>query len=202
MPAELSADLVLSAYYDGLFPMADPRGRIALYSPDPRGVLELDHLRISRSLRKVIQRRLFEVKINADFAGVITACADRPDGTWISPSIREAYIELHTRGWAHSVETWRNGRLAGGLYGIAIGAAFFGESMFHRETDASKVALVALVNRLKQAGYTLLDVQFLTPHLERLGATEISRETYLRRLDEAVKLDRTFAPELEAPRDA
>ncbi len=156
------------------------------FSPDPRCVFELDGLRISRSLRKTIARGVFEVRFDTAFEAVIDACANRPEGTWINADIRRAYVELHRRSFAHSVECWREERLAGGLYGVAVGAAFFGESMFSRESDASKVALVSLVERMKQRGMTLLDTQWATPHLLSLGAIEIPRSEYVRRLRTAV----------------
>lgn len=191
--SSLSPDLLLHAYCNGVFPMADHDGEIRWFSPDPRCIIELDRLRISRSLRKTIDRRVFEVRVDTAFARVIEACADRPEGTWISPEVLDAYLALHHLGFAHSVEAWKGGRLAGGLYGVCIGGAFFGESMFYRQPDASKVALVALVDRMRQRGLTLLDTQWSTPHLESLGATEIPRDEYLRRLQAAVRLPVRFA---------
>jgi leucyl/phenylalanyl-tRNA--protein transferase len=167
-------------------PVHDRRHSVlAWWSPDPRAILPLDGLRVSRSLRR--SRRQFEVRIDTAFDDVIDACADpsRPGG-WIDDEIRDAYSRLHSLGWAHSVEAWRDGALAGGLYGVAIGDLFAGESMFHRATDASKVALVGLVEHLRSIGAQLLDVQWLTPHLESLGAIEVSRDDYLRRLAIAV----------------
>lgn len=188
----LTPEFVLRAYAAGFFPMADPRGRIQWLSPDPRGIFELDGLLISRSLRKSITRGEFELRVNTAFAAVMDGCGDRDEGTWISSGIRRVYIELHRRGHAHSVETWAGAELVGGLYGVSLGGAFFGESMFHRRTDASKVALVALVERMRARGFVLLDTQFLTPHLASLGATEVSREEYLKRLAAALELDRRF----------
>jgi len=190
---EITPEHVLKAYTLGLFPMADRSGRIGWYSPDPRCVFQLDHFYVPRTLRKTIRRGVFELRVNTAFAEVIRACADRPEGTWISPRIIALYTRLHEMGFAHSVESWKEGRLAGGLYGVAIGGAFFGESMFHRATDASKVALVHLVERLRQRGYTLLDTQWSTPHLARFGAVEIPREEYLRRLHAALRLNCCFA---------
>jgi len=184
---------VLAGYRLGIFPMADERGRIAWFSPDPRAILDYQTFKVSRSLRQTIRRATFEVRINTAFDEVIRACADRPDGTWISPAIIRVYCELHRAGHAHSVEAWRDGQLAGGLYGVAIGGAFFGESMFHRVTDASKVALVAAMERLKQRGYVLIDTQWLTPHLARFGAYTIPRGEYLARLEQAVALLCRFA---------
>lgn len=185
---ELKSDLLVAAYASGIFPMAERDGSIAWYRPDPRAVIPLDGLKVSRSLRTAARRRGFEVRVNAAFERVIRACAERADGTWISGDIIEAYCELHRLGLAHSVETWRGEGLVGGLYGVALGGAFFGESMFHRVTDASKVALVALVERMKDRGFTLLDTQFLTPHLISLGAVEITRREYERRLRQALRV--------------
>ncbi|MBK8915767.1 MAG: leucyl/phenylalanyl-tRNA--protein transferase [Phycisphaerales bacterium] len=193
----LTPEFVLRAYAAGYFPMADPRGRIQWLSPDPRGIFELDGLRVSRSLRKTIAAGVFEVRVNTAFAAVMDGCGDRDEGTWISRGIHRVYNQLHQRGFAHSVETWAGDELVGGLYGVALGGAFFGESMFHRRTDASKVALVGLVERMRNRGFTLLDTQFQTPHLASLGATEIPRAEYLRRLESALRLDRRFVDPVE-----
>ncbi len=192
MDENLRAERLLGAYSMGIFPMADDDGTIHWFAPDPRAVLDLETFKVSRSLRAVIRRDVFEVTINRAFGDVILACADRSEGTWISQDIREAYVALHRLGFAHSIEIWEKGRLVGGLYGVAIGAAFFGESMFHRVNDASKVAMVGLVERMRDRRYTLLDVQFVTDHLSRLGAVEIPRCDYERRLREAVCLPRAF----------
>ena len=191
--ADLEPETVLSAYRSGLFPMGlGRRGAppIGWWSPDPRGVLPLDGLRVSRSLRKVRPR--FEVRIDTAFDAVVTACADPGrEGRWITPQIATAYGELHRRGWAHSVEAWRDDELVGGLYGVAVGGLFAGESMFHRVTDASKVAFVALVELLNNAGDTprrLLDVQWSTDHLATLGVVQIPRVEYLQRLPGALEL--------------
>ena len=181
----LTPDLLVSAYAQGIFPM-DVAGRIEWFSPDPRGILPLEAFHISDNLRRLCARRKFQIRVNTRFRDVMTACADRREGTWISQEIIAAYTRLHERGLAHSVETWLDDELAGGLYGVALGGAFFGESMFHRVRDASKVALVHLVERLKTRGYMLLDVQFVTPHLRRFGAVEIPRREYLRRLRAAL----------------
>lgn len=185
----LTPDVLVAAYVQGIFPM-DVEGTIQWFSPDPRAIIELDGLRVSRSLRQACRR--YEVRVNTAFGEVMRACADRPEGTWISGEIIEAYKRLYELGLAYSVEAWRDGELAGGLYGVAIGGAFFGESMFHRRTDASKVALVALVERMKARGMVLLDTQFITPHLATLGAIEIPRQTYLARLHEAVQMPVSF----------
>ncbi|MDD3445972.1 MAG: leucyl/phenylalanyl-tRNA--protein transferase [Zavarzinia sp.] len=188
---ELTPALLLRAYAAGIFPMADHVKDEDLFwvDPDWRGILPLDHFHIPRSLAKVVRHDRFEVTIDRDFAGVIAACAASAPGrrsTWISHRIRALYIALHERGQAHSVETRLGGRLVGGLYGVRLGAAFFGESMFSRETDASKVALVHLVARLKAGGFRLLDTQFVTGHLMRFGALEIPREHYRKLLDAAL----------------
>jgi leucyl/phenylalanyl-tRNA---protein transferase len=186
--ADLEPGTLLAAYRKGLFPMPLRRPRtIAWWSPDPRGVLPLDELRVSRSLRKSCGR--FDIRIDTAFEEVILACQDpkRPHG-WISNDIRVAYLRLHQLGWAHSVEAWTPaGELAGGLYGISIGGLFAGESMFHRATDASKVALVSLVKLLRDAGAVLLDVQWTTDHLRSLGAVDVPRSEYLSRLAEALQ---------------
>lgn len=168
----------------------DVHGSIQWFSPDPRAIIPLEGLNVSRSLRQACRK--YEVRVNTAFGEVIRGCADRPEGTWISEEIVIAYTRLHRLGLAHSVESWRAGELAGGLYGVAIGGAFFGESMFYRSRDASKVALAALVERLTGRGFTLLDTQFLTEHLERLGAVEIPRSEYLRELKRALAVPATF----------
>ena len=185
--ADLEPGTILAAYRTGLFPMPVRWSRSpGWWSPDPRGVIPLDGLKVSRSLRKACDRA--EVRVDTAFDDVILACADprRPHG-WINKAIREAYRDLHRRGWAHSVETWSDGELVGGLYGIAIGGLFAGESMFHRATDASKVALVGLVERLAEGDAALLDVQWKTDHLATLGAVEIPRSEYRRRLAVAIE---------------
>lgn len=185
--ADLEPGTLLAAYRHGLFPMpVGGSGRIAWWSPDPRGVIPLDGLRVTRSLRRACRR--FEVRIDTAFTEVVTACADpQRDGSWITPAIVTAYTRLHALGWAHSVETWSpDGRLVGGLYGVAVDGLFAGESMFHAETDASKVALVALVGRLREIGAVLLDVQWTTPHLVSLGAIDVPRTIYLRMLAQAL----------------
>ena len=192
MPARLSPELLVRAYCAGVFPMAQRRhGPIGWYAPDPRGIIPLDAFHVPRSLRQTVARGVFEVRVNDDFPAVIRACAER-DETWISPEIERTYTDLHRLGIAHSVEAWQDGRLAGGLYGVALGGAFFGESMFSRITDASKVALVALVERLRERGFALLDVQWVTPHLARFGAIEIPRREYERQLAAALRLPCSF----------
>jgi leucyl/phenylalanyl-tRNA--protein transferase len=166
--------------------MADPKtSEIGWYSPDPRTVFELDRFRVPRSLRQTIRKGIFELQVDRQFENVMRGCASRRE-TWISEEIIRSYVRLHELGHAHSVEAWKNDKLAGGLYGVAIGGAFFGESMFSLVRDASKVALVALVERMKERGYLLLDTQYSTPHLAMFGAREISREEYLKRLEQAI----------------
>jgi leucyl/phenylalanyl-tRNA--protein transferase len=189
---ELTMEVLEACYRAGAFPMADAYGRIEFYRSDPRSVLEFEDLHVPRSLWRVIRKRTFDVRVDEDFDGVIRACADREE-TWINPEIIDAYIRLHHAGKAHSVEAYADGDLAGGLYGVTIGGAFMGESMFTRVRDASKVCLVYLVNRLQERGYVLLDCQIQNPHLARLGAREIPEEEYLRRLRHALTLDRNFA---------
>jgi leucyl/phenylalanyl-tRNA--protein transferase len=172
--------------------MADHRdGEIRWYTPEMRGIIPLDSLRISRSLQQSLNKNLFELRFNTSFEGVMRACAERKD-TWISEAIVLSYVQLHSLGFAHSVEAWKDGELAGGLYGVALGAAFFGESMFSRRRDGSKVALVHLVNRLRTRKFELLDTQFVTPHLAALGAVEIPRDEYLARLRKAIRKKRSF----------
>ncbi len=183
--ADLAPGTILAAYRSGLFPM--PVGRhLGWWSPDPRGVLPLDGLRVTRSLRRSCAK--FEVRVDTAFHDVIEACRrTRRPGGWITRDIRDAYERLHHLGWAHSVETWdAQGRLVGGLYGVAIGGFFAGESMFHRAPDGSKVALVGLVERLREGGAQLLDVQWTTPHLASLGALDVPRREYLARLADAL----------------
>ena len=193
----IRSELLLAAYASGWFPMADDEGVISWYSPDPRGILPLAEFHAPSRLQRVVRRGHFEVGIDLAFETVIRACADAerdPDdsGTWISEEIIESYCALHALGYAHSIEVRQSGELAGGLYGVALGGAFFGESMFHRATDASKVALVALVERLRARGFALLDTQWVTPHLEQFGAVEIPRPDYMELLDRSVRLEVTF----------
>lgn len=186
----LTPQMVLAGYEMGAFPMSDPRedDEIYWYAPDPRAVLPLDAFHVPKNLRKLVNRGRFEVVSDHNFEAVIRACADR-DSTWISDEIIRVYCALHDYGFAHSIETRLDGRLVGGLYGVAIGGAFFGESMFHVEADASKIALVHLVRRLRRGGFMLLDTQYSTPHLEQFGVVEIPRETYEERLAAALQHD-------------
>jgi leucyl/phenylalanyl-tRNA--protein transferase len=193
----IPSELLVSAYASGWFPMAVDPGEIRWYSPDPRGIIPLEAFHVPSRLARVVRAGRFAIEIDRDFEAVIRACAgaerrDGEPGTWIDSEIIESYCALHRAGLAHSVEARQDGRLMGGLYGVALGGAFFGESMFHRETDASKVALVALVEHLRARGYQLLDLQWVTPHLEQFGAIEIPRRTYLKLLEEAVAIDVEF----------
>jgi leucyl/phenylalanyl-tRNA--protein transferase len=187
----ISPELLLQGYRLGVFPMGMSDGSIHWFSPDPRAILPLDEFKIDHGLRRVLAKKKFDLKIDTAFGEVIRACAEREE-TWITPKIIATYEHLHDLGYAHSVEAWHEGKLAGGLYGVAIGGAFFGESMFHWMTDASKVALVGLVEIMKARRFVLLDTQWSTPHLERFGAAEISRRAYLGLLAAAVELKRSF----------
>lgn len=191
----LNPRTLLSAYAMGYFPMAEPEtGEVNWYSPDPRGHLPLDAFRVSDSLARTVRRGVFEVRADTTFEEVMRQCAKPRPGqpeTWISEAIVAAYTELHRRGWAHSVEAWRGGQLVGGLYGVSIHGAFFGESMFSRPeiggTDSSKVCLVALVEHLRTRGYSLLDTQFVNAHLEQFGCVAIARDDYMQRVDAALR---------------
>ena len=190
----LTPEGVELAYRHGIFPMADEQSdEVLWFRPDPRAIIPLDGFHVSRSLARTRRRALFEIRVDTDFEGVMRGCADRGEGSWISDRFVEVYGALHRAGKAHSVEVWREGGLVGGTYGVALGGAFMAESMFHRVTDASKVALAALVERLRERRFVLLDVQYVTPHLESLGAVEITRREYERRLASALELDRRFS---------
>ncbi|WP_264665372.1 leucyl/phenylalanyl-tRNA--protein transferase [Azospirillum fermentarium] len=193
----LDAMLLLRAYAAGIFPMAESADSPGLYwfDPEQRGVMPLDGFHVPRRLRRTVRQGRFEMRFDHDFTGVMQGCAaitGTRTNTWINRDILQLYTDLHTRGHAHSVECWRDGRLVGGLYGVSLGGAFFGESMFSRETDASKVALVHLVARLRAGGYSLLDAQFVTEHLSRFGAVEIPRAEYRRRLAAAQRVQGNF----------
>lgn len=189
--SEINPDFLLQAYQMGIFPMAMEGGEIGWFSPDPRGVIPLDTFHVSKSLRRVVRSGRFELRLNSAFAEVLDGCADREE-TWIDETVRSSYLTLHGNGDAHSVECWREGELVGGLYGVSAGGAFFGESMFSRERDASKVALVHLVERLGARGFALLDTQWTTPHLRTFGAVDIPKPEYMRQLHAALRLDVTF----------
>ncbi|MCL4814154.1 MAG: leucyl/phenylalanyl-tRNA--protein transferase [Vicinamibacteraceae bacterium] len=187
--------VLLEAYANGWFPMGvetstGARG-VEWFSPNPRGVLPLDAFHVPQRLARVIRQGRFNVRVDSSFERVMRECAAR-DETWITGEIVESYVRLHELGLAHSVEAWHGNVLVGGLYGVALRGAFFGESMFHREADASKVALAALVERLRAGGFTLLDIQWVTPHLAQFGAVEIPRRRYLRLLEAALGVDADF----------
>lgn len=204
---ELTADLILRAYRAGIFPMAESEDDedVLWVCPEMRGIIPLDQFKISKSLRKRLKKNPFQVKVDTDFAGVIEGCAhegsDR-DSTWINPTIRRLYGDLFERGHCHTVEVWDGPELVGGLYGLAIGGAFFGESMFHRRTDASKIALTHLVARLKAGGYVLLDTQFLTDHLASMGGTEVPQDIYEHMLAYALNQSGDFGAIDQKPGDS
>lgn len=195
---DLTADLILRAYRAGIFPMSESEEDDDVFwvCPELRGIIPLDRFKISKSLRKRMKKEPFQVKVDTDFAAVIDGCAhegsDR-DSTWINPTIRRLYGELFERGHCHTVEVWDGDELVGGLYGLAIGGAFFGESMFHRRTDASKIALAHLVDRLNAGGYVLLDTQFLTDHLASMGGIEVPQDIYEHMLAHALNQSGKFA---------
>lgn len=190
---QITPELLLRAYAAGVFPMSEGRDDPELFWVDPRerGILPLEGFHISRSLARRIRQAPFDIRINTDFAGVVEGCADR-DETWINAEIFELYQKLHATGHAHSLELWEGDALVGGVYGVALGAAFFGESMFSRRRDASKIALAYLVSRLRFGGFELFDTQFVTDHLQSLGAVEISRAAYRSRLSDALQKPANF----------
>jgi len=204
--AALDPDLLLRAYSVGVFPMASTRDADDVFwvEPKKRGVLPLEGFHLSRSLAKTVRSDRYTVTVDRAFSEVVAHCAEatarRPD-TWINPEIEAAYAELHRRGYAHSVESWQDGRLVGGLYGVRLGAAFFGESMFSRARDASKVALAHLVARLRVGGFKLLDCQFLTEHLASLGTIEVGRDAYVALLDKALGLGSASGAAASPPAD-
>jgi leucyl/phenylalanyl-tRNA--protein transferase len=189
---DLEPGTILAAYRRGIFPWPDRDGHLLWWSPDPRAVLPLGAMHQSRSLRRTRRSGRFGCTADRACAEVIDACGERVEGTWITPEMRQAYVHLHEIGWVHSVEVWAGPRLVGGVYGVAIGGFFAAESMFHRERDASKVALAELVERLAGRGFTLLDVQFKTEHLASLGVVEIPRASYLAKLRAALTQTATF----------
>lgn len=190
----LDPNLLLAAYCQGIFPMGSPDGEIRWYDPNPRAIIPLDDgFHVPSRLARTVRNGSFELRVDTSFRAVMEACAEPGrEGSWITSELTEAYAALHEAGFAHSVEAWRDGALVGGLYGVAIGGLFAGESMFSRERDASKVALVHLVERLRRGGFVLLDTQFLTEHLARFGAFEITRAEYRRRLAAALRVDASF----------
>ncbi|MDW3181883.1 leucyl/phenylalanyl-tRNA--protein transferase [Roseobacter sp.] len=199
----LTPDVLMQAYASGIFPMAEHRDDPEIFWVDPqrRGVMPLDGFHASRSLRRAMRNTRFEISINQDFAGVVEGCADRAD-TWINAEIRRLYMALHQGGQAHALEVWEGGTLVGGVYGVTLGAAFFGESMFSRRTNASKIALACLVDRLNDGGFMLFDTQFLTEHLASLGGREISRAAYHAALAAARDVPASFTlPPLRSPQE-
>ncbi|MEL6958679.1 MAG: leucyl/phenylalanyl-tRNA--protein transferase [Pseudomonadota bacterium] len=200
MSTPLTPDMLIAAYAGGIFPMAEHRSDDDLFWVDPRhrGVIPLDGFHISRSLAKVIRSEPFRLTFDADFRGVVAGCADREE-TWINDMLFDLYGQLHLARLAHSIEVWDGDELVGGVFGVTLGAAFFGESMFSRRTNASKVALAYLVDRLRVGGFTLFDTQFLTPHLKSLGGVEIPRAQYRARLTEALQQNADFNRQTEVP---
>ena len=199
----LTPELLMQGYAAGVFPMAEHRNDPEIFWVDPqkRGVIPLDGFHLSRSLRRAMRNTTFDISIDRDFAGVVDGCSDRIE-TWINDEIRELYLALHLRGQAHSLEVWDQTQLVGGVYGVRLGAAFFGESMFSRRTDASKIALACLVDRLNDGGFVLFDTQFLTAHLASLGAVEIERSTYRKHLRQAIDLTASFTrPAVRSPQE-
>jgi leucyl/phenylalanyl-tRNA--protein transferase len=182
---------LLQAYGQGLFPMGMDDGEIGWFSPDPRGIFPLDAFHIPHGLKRFLKNSPFEIRFNTRFRDVMLGCSDR-ESTWIDDTVLESYCHVHDLGFAHSVETWEGDKLVGGLYGVSMGAAFFGESMFSRVSNASSAALVALVDHLNACGFMLLDTQWTTPHLKRFGALEVPREDYLRQLERAIGMNVSF----------
>ena len=187
----IEPEVLLQGYRLGVFPMAVADGAIEWFSPDPRAILPLKEFHVPHTVLRAVRRKTFEIRIDTSFAKVMRECARRPE-TWINDEIIASYTHLHQLGYAHSIEAWKDGKLAGGLYGVAVGGAFFGESMFHCVREASKVALFGLVERLRARRFVLLDTQWVTPHLRQFGAVEIPRAKYLHLLTTAVNLARTF----------
>jgi leucyl/phenylalanyl-tRNA--protein transferase len=192
MMVDFTPELVLRAYSVGVFPMGNDDGTVSWYSPDPRCIFDLENFHVHKRLARTVRKGVFDMRVNTAWSEVLKECADR-DSTWITDDIFRVYTELHDRGFAHSVEAYKDGQLVGGLYGVSIGGAFMGESMFHKVTDASKVSLVYLVERLKSRGFVLLDSQYMTRHLATLSARLISKDEYLLRLQHALQLNCRFA---------
>ncbi len=193
----IDATLVLSGYLQGVFPMADHDGTIYWYEPDPRAIIPIHSYKPARSLRPVLNKGIFEIRFNTAFEDVIRQCSlprSEEDGVWISEEIIQVYLDLHDYGFAHSIEAWHNGELAGGLYGVALGKVFFGESMFYKVPNASKVAFHYLIERLKERDFQLLDTQFINDNVLRYGAIEIPKEDFLEQLERNVSLDQLFYP--------
>lgn len=191
---DLSAQNLVDAYSQGIFPMGDEFGDINWYEADPRGIVPLDSFHIPHDLKRILRQKRFDVTMNEDFQGVISACREVRNSTWITDEIIEAYLNLHKTGFANSLESWQNGELVGGLYGVAVGGAFFGESMFYRRRDASKVALAHLGKWLIAADFQLFDIQMVTDLLRRFGAVLISKKNYLNKLERAIQIKRHLQP--------
>jgi leucyl/phenylalanyl-tRNA--protein transferase len=187
----IDPEVLLQGYPLGVFPMAMADGEIEWFSPDPRAILPLKEFHVPHTLERVVRKKIFEIRFDVSFTEVMRQCAERPE-TWINDEIIASYTRLHQLGHAHSIEAWQDDQLAGGLYGVSIGGAFFGESMFHHVRDASKIALLGLVEHLRERRFVLLDTQWLTPHLQQFGAIEIPRSDYLHLLSTAVNLPREF----------
>lgn len=200
MTEEITPEMLLRAYAAGVFPMADSQENPEIFWVDPldRGILPLDKFHISRTLKRKLRHEIFQIRTNFDFLAVLAGCADRNE-TWINDSIFQLYLSLHEMGFAHSIEVWQEDTLVGGVYGVALGGAFFGESMFSRRKDASKIALAYLVDRLRVGGFTLFDTQFITPHLASLGAVEISRAHYRELLEQALLVNADFNRQVGTP---
>lgn len=184
----LTPELLAMAYQQGAFPMADDFGHIEFYGSRQRALFPIEGMRVSRSMAKVIRRGEFEITFDQDFRGVMEGCADRPEGSWINHEIKRAFAEVHELGWAHSCEAWRGGELAGGVYGVALGGFFGAESMFHRQTNASKAALHALIQECRRQGFQVFDAQIMNPHLASLGAFEVSAPRFDSMLAEALRI--------------
>jgi leucyl/phenylalanyl-tRNA--protein transferase len=191
---DLSTQNLVDAYSQGIFPMGDEFGHINWYEADPRGIVPLESFHVPHDLKRILRQKRFDVTMNEDFHGVISACREERNSTWITDEIIEAYLKLHKKGFAYSVESWQNGELVGGLYGVAVGGAFFGESMFYRRRDASKVALAHLGKWLIAADFQLFDIQMMTDLLRRFGAILISKKNYLNKLERAIQVKRHLQP--------
>ena len=187
----IEPNFLLNAYASGVFPMAMENGEIGWFSPDPRGIIPIEGFRAPHGMKKILQWPPFQIRVDTAFEAVMRGCADRQE-TWINEAIIETYVELYRRGWAHSVEAWEGEDLVGGLYGVSLGAAFFGESMFSRKSEASKLCLVYLIERLGERGFTLLDTQWTNPHLEKFGAIDVPRSIYTGMLNRAIESDVEF----------
>lgn len=188
----IDPNFLVNAYASGVFPMALEDGEIGWFSPDPRGIIPLEGFRPPHGMKRVLEEQPFEIRVDTEFEAVMRGCADREE-TWINESIIETYVELYDRGHAHSVEAWEGDQLVGGLYGVSLGTAFFGESMFSKKSEASKLCLVHLIERMRERGFTLLDTQWTNPHLEKFGAIDIPKAEYSEKLNQALAGEARFA---------